>query len=639
MLQSKASCNAETLDLLNDTYRFLFSHHQTISESAMHTYYSALPFTPHNTRLYPLYEQETRHSITVLRSISPTWTSCLSTLSFFEGRGCILSISPNGMWLAAGQDRTIVILDARTTASQCQISLTDKIVCLAFSPSESTLATVTSESLELWNTTTGINQKTQILRARVHEVAFSSQGQYLLLSSHRGLHLHHGTDAGELSVLSTHWSHTKIIFASDDKQVITGSKEGYIHFFMLSGNQLSEIQERRISNETEVSGLVLRHDGKRLASSGVDGMIRIYDLPYRSPIATLRLPQTKSFTIRYMAYHPTEEELAVGHRRCVVLWRQISPIRIGDDSPSQVVDCGVTSESTISRLGGIEVGLDELPELAMSPDGVIFEMKSGWMPSIHSNHRWYISGIAYCQNGTQMYTTSLYGDIKLWTTMVTQVQGPPKHIRNVNCYAVNQPTSLLATGSYDTSIILWHFTVGYHWKTLLSHTPGINSLRFSEDGVLLASGCFNNTTMVWDITSGTLLHKLGPHFSCSSVLTFSEDNAHLTTSDDINKECFVWELKSGKQLERRDLDILVDIAHTAPYCLTDIGGWQTVVSASQRKKCKYGFCRPPGEYRSIRPGPIFGDRAALFCEDGRVLILDISRVMNVHMDPTRQVEF
>ena len=584
VLQVKVSCNAEiTLGLLNDTYRFLLSHHQAISESAMHTYYSALPFTPYSTRLYSLYEQETSHSITVLQGLSPTWTSCLSSFSLFglAFGGNILCISPDGMWLAWGLGREIMILDARTTATQCRILLTDEIACLAFSPSESALATVTSEGLELWNTTTGVNQKTQALsRAHFYAVAFSSRGQCLLLSSHCGLHLHAGTDGGELSVLSTDWSHTNILFTANDTQVITGSKAGYIHFFTLSGNQLSEIQERRIFNETEVYRLVLRHDGKRLASSGADGTIRIYDLPSLSPIATLR-PENKP-TIRAIAYHPTEEELAVSQDYSVVLWRQK-------------------------------------------------ETPSDWMPSIHSNHNWAITGIAYCQSGTQMYMSTYSREIKLWATTATQVQEPPKHATYIMCYAVNQPTSLLATGCQDKLIILWNITTGDYWKTLLGHTGWIYSLVFSDDGVLLASGDDYYMTIVWDVASGSLLHKLGPHDSCKYILVFSEDNARLTTRSDT--ECFVWELKSGDLLERRDRDMSVDKYYTTPYSLRDLNEWQTVVSKSQRKKCKYGLCRLPGEHEISRDySPIFGDRAALFCDDGRVLILDISRVMNVHMD-------
>ena len=236
--QGKAPCNAELVDLLNDTYRFLLSHSGAISESAMHTYYSALPFTPHDTCLYRLYKQETSHSITVIQGLDPTWTSYLSSTG-----GCIISVSPDGTRLAVrrasistgeavGRRQSILILDARTTAYQCRISYTFNTDCLAaFSPSVSTLATVNYQRLELWNTTTGKHQRSQLLRGTCfYAMAFSSQGQYLLLSIDRSLHLHDGINTSELSVLSTDWSHTRIIFTSNDAQVITGSKEGHIHF-------------------------------------------------------------------------------------------------------------------------------------------------------------------------------------------------------------------------------------------------------------------------------------------------------------------------------------------------------------------------------------------------------------------------
>ena len=574
VFQVKASCNAETLDLLNDTYRFLTSHHPTISESAMHTYYSALPFTPHNTRLYQLYEQETSDSITVLQGLSPTWTSYLSSWSLYGSSRTILSISPDGMWLAAGRDRKIMILDARTTAPQCQISLTNYTACLAFSPSESTLATVTYESLQLWNTTTGINQKTQLLSgAHIHAVAFSSQGQYLLLSIDQGLHLHHGIDTSELSVLTTDWNHQTILFTSDDTQVITGSKEGYIHFFTLSDNQLSEIQERRIFNGIEVRGLVLRHDGKRLALREWSAAIRIYDLPSGSHVATLGRPGAQG-CVTAMAYHPTEEEIAAGDFNDVALWRQ-----------------------------------KKIP--------------SDWMRSFHS-HRYAsdISAIAYCQNGTRIYTCTESGKVKLFTTSVAQVQEPPKHRGGVRCCAVNQPMSLLATGSYDGTTILWSITTGDYQKTVRGGPFPVDSLIFSDDGVLLASRDWENKTTVWDVASGSCLRALG--WNDINVLEFNEDNVHLTSEDNAHL--------TTRADEWIAQDMSVNEAHTTPYYLEDLNGWKTVVEQSQQKKCKYGLCRPPGE-DDIRHSFIFGDRVVFLCASGRVLILDISQMVHVYMDP------
>lgn len=234
----------------------------------MHTYYSALPFTPHDTPLYRLYERATSHTITVLQGLDSTWGPCLSSsssLSLSNGGASILRLSPDETRLAVSGSWGISILDARTAAIQCYI-LRHDTDWLAFSPSGGTLVTASlkSKSLELWNTTTGIKQETKTLSGNYFYAATSSSGgQYLLLAMDHSLHLHHGTNANELSVLSTDWRHTTIIFASNDTQVITGSEWGHIFFFKLSSNRLSEIQERRIFNQTGVLGLSTRHDGKR----------------------------------------------------------------------------------------------------------------------------------------------------------------------------------------------------------------------------------------------------------------------------------------------------------------------------------------------------------------------------------------
>ena len=182
------------------------------------------------------------------------------------------------------------------------------------------------------------------------------------------------------------------------------------------------------------------------------------------------------------------------------------------------------------------------------------------------------------------------------------------------------------------------------WKKMFGHASSVKSLRFSDDGGLLASGGDNGAIVVWDVASGSRLHWLGRHDSGKNILAFSEDNAHLTTRT--SNECFVWELKSGELLERRDHDmsdkkadmILTRLDHLDG---KDRGGWQTVVGLwDQRKKCKDALFRLPREYGiAQRYGPIFGDRAVLFYSDGRVLILDISRVMNVYMDRARQIEW
>ena len=94
----------------------------------------------------------------------------------------------------------------------------------------------------------------------------------------QSLHLYRGTDASELSVLPTDQHHRSVIFTRDDGQVIAGSEKGQVHFFSLSSDTLSEISGRSISTQAGVVGLILYHDGQRLATSGMNGTVRIYEL-------------------------------------------------------------------------------------------------------------------------------------------------------------------------------------------------------------------------------------------------------------------------------------------------------------------------------------------------------------------------
>ena len=505
----------------------------------MQTYYTALPFTPHNTCLYRLYERETSHSITVLHGLDPIWSSCLANLVMKEDTS-IVRTSPDGTRLAVGGHDSLSLWDTQTTALQCYvhnariIRWSDKRPhskdSLAFSSGESTVATVWRGALYILDTTTATERVTRQLSGNnVYAAAFSSGGLYLLLSIDQNLHLYRGADAFELAVLPTDQQHTSVLFTRDDGEVITGSEKGQVHFFSLSSDTLSEIPGRSISTQAGVVGLVLCHDGQSFATSGMDGAIRIYDLPSLDCVATLQRPGSGS-AIGAIAYHPKEEELAAGQDGCLVLWRK--------------------------------------------------ETAGDWVPSIQGHHTSPIIGVGYCENGTRIYTGSQDGNVKLWENTKTQFRQPPKHKDTITCYAVDPRAPLLATGGRDMSVILWGLTKGDYLRTLLSHTREIVSLEFSEDGVLLASGSSDDRAIVWDVASGNVLHVLGPHSGCGRVLAFSEDHRHLTTAT--SQEIYVWELKSGELMEDREQDTQVQKRPYSAFTFDDIEEAQQTQQEAQQ---------------------------------------------------------
>jgi WD40 repeat protein len=58
---------------------------------------------------------------------------------------------------------------------------------------------------------------------------------------------------------------------------------------------------------------------------------------------------------------------------------------------------------------------------------------------------------------------------------------------------------LLASGSEDTTIILWDPATGEQLLTLVGHTDNVHSLAWSPDGSTLASAAAGETQiLVWD---------------------------------------------------------------------------------------------------------------------------------------------
>src|SRR5258706_12494495 len=88
----------------------------------MHTYYTALPFTPHDTCLYRLYEVEMRHSINVLQGLDPVWTSCLANLVRDHDASIvhvsIVDDSPDGTHLLVGGRDDIPLGETGITVRQ-----------------------------------------------------------------------------------------------------------------------------------------------------------------------------------------------------------------------------------------------------------------------------------------------------------------------------------------------------------------------------------------------------------------------------------------------------------------------------------------------------------------------------------------
>ncbi|NXW70565.1 DAW1 factor, partial [Hirundo rustica] len=70
------------------------------------------------------------------------------------------------------------------------------------------------------------------------------------------------------------------------------------------------------------------------------------------------------------------------------------------------------------------------------------------------------------------------------------------------CLSFNPQSTLLATGSMDTTAKLWDIEKGEEVATLNGHSAEIIALSFNTTGDRIITGSFDHTVAVWDVGTG-----------------------------------------------------------------------------------------------------------------------------------------
>jgi F-box/WD-40 domain protein MET30 len=109
------------------------------------------------------------------------------------------------------------------------------------------------------------------------------------------------------------------------------------------------------------------------------------------------------------------------------------------------------------------------------------------------------------------------------------------HTNGVMCLQFDD--SILATGSYDSTIKIWDVETGQEIRTLRGHTSGIRTLQF-DDGKLV-SGSLDCTIKIWDWKTGDCLSTQQGHTGGVITLNF-EPNTNVIASGSIDTTIKVW---------------------------------------------------------------------------------------------------
>lgn len=249
------------------------------------------------------------------------------------------------------------------------------------------------------------------------------------------------------------------------------------------------------SENKDVTTLVWRPDGQKLATSSYDGRARIWSVKGQLE-HTLECHKGTVFSLKW---NPSGNYLLSGSvDKTAVVWDAESGTVMEQlkhhDAP--IMDVDWSDDNTFATC---------------SSDKLIYVCKVGSPQPIgkFEGHTDEVNSIRWNTNGQLLASCSDDATAKIWkvgqSSPVQTLNQHSKEIYNIRWSPVED--NVLATASFDSIIKTWDAETGKCLQTFSEHSNSVYSVAFSPDGQYLASGSLDHTLRIWSVKDGKCIKK------------------------------------------------------------------------------------------------------------------------------------
>ena len=283
-----------------------------------------------------------------------------------------------------------------------------------------------------------------------------------------------------------------------------------------------------------VTGVAFSQDGRLLASSSKDKMVRLWDPASAKRLRTLT---GHTFPVHGVAFSPDGRLLAsASSDKTVRLWDPVRGeyLRTLTGHPRTVYGVAFSPDGRLLA----SASSDKTVRLWDPVRGEYLRTLTGHTSPVH--------GVAFSPDGQVLASAGGDWTVRLWDPVSGEhVRTLTGHASLVHGVAFSPDGRLLASAGGDKTVRLWDPVSGEHVRTLTGHTSLVHVMAFSPDGRLLASCSKDNTVRLWDPASGEHVHTLTGHASGPEKNVYCvafDPDGRLLASAGYDKTVRLWDL-------------------------------------------------------------------------------------------------